>query len=299
MKILVSKTGAVSVREQIIEQVRVAIGAGELEPGDALPSVRELAKQLGIHHNTVSHAYRHLAQRGWVVMKPGAGVFVNLPDEHTALEQARDLDELINAFLAFARERGYKLQEIRERVRARMAEQPPDHYLVVEEDRALAQIIAHDLAEATGSPASACTPQELQATPGLALGAVLAVPVHALQKFPDVYPRRSAPVPVEFPRAKEFVERVRALDEPSVIAIASESMEFIEAARGLAASAAGRKHEIVECLLGPKDAPPEAADLVICDSRTRARVKARNVMVVTTLSKKSLAALRDALPGKA
>ena len=89
---------------------------------------------------------------------------------------------------------------------------------------------------------------------------------------------------------------VRALVQPSVIAIASESQEFLEAARGLTASAAGRKHEIVECLLGPKDVPPEAADLVICDSRTRARVKARHVMVVPTLSKRSLAALRDALP---
>ncbi len=296
MEIRITKSGSVPVREQILEQVRVAIGAGELKPGDALPSVRDLARRLRIHHNTVSHAYRELAERGWVTMRRGSGVYVNLRDERAALDEAKDLTELIDAFLAYARRRGHTLQEIREQVRERLASQPPDHYLVVENDRALAEILANDLAQATGVAARGCAPEELRAKPGLAIGAVLAVPIHTLQRFPDVFPKQSTRVPVEFPRPREFVARVKALAEPSVIAIVSESAEFLEAARGVIAAAAGRKHEVVECLLQPGE-EPRAADLVICDSRTAARVHAGEKVVVPTLSKASLAALKDAMPG--
>ncbi|MGH9556078.1 MAG: hypothetical protein ACRD2Y_09690, partial [Terriglobales bacterium] len=102
-------------------------------------------------------------------------------------------------------------------------------------------------------------------------------------------------VPIEFPQAREFMERVRALEQPSVIVIASHSQEFLEAARGALAAAAGRKHEICDCRLDQGESPPQAADLVVCDTHSRRKVKARAVMVVPSLSKKSLAALRDAM----
>ncbi len=298
MEIRVSRLGAVPVREQIIEQIRLLIGSGELKPGEALPSVRELARTLKIHHNTVSHAYQELSKRGWVTVRPGSGVFVNRRDERAALESAGDLDGLINAFLAYARQRGYSLQQVRARVRERMAAQPPDHYLVVEPDPSIAAMLIYDITAATGIPVSTITPHQLASTPGLAIGAVVAASVHTLQKYPDVYPSYAAVVPIEFPRSREFMEHVRALEQPSVIVIASHSQEFLEAARGALAAAAGRKHEICDCRLDQGESPPEAADLVVCDTHSRRRVKARALMVVPSLSKKSLAALRDAMPGR-
>jgi hypothetical protein len=134
--------------------------------------------------------------------------------------------------------------------------------------------------------------------PGLAIGAVVAASVRTLQKYPDAYPSFAVVVPIEFPRAQEFLERVRALDQPSVIVIASHSQEFLEAASGALAAAAGRKHEICHCRLDQGEIPPAAADLVVCDTHSRRKVKAREVMVVPSLSKKSLAALRDAMPAK-
>ncbi len=298
MEIRVSRSGAVPVREQIIEQIRLLIGSGELKPGEALPSVRELARSLKIHHNTVSHAYQQLSKRGWVAMRPGSGVFVNRRDERAALESAGDLDGLINAFLAYARQRGYSLQQVRARVRERMAAQPPDHYLVVEPDPSISAMLTYDITAATGAPVSTVTPHQLAQNPGLALGAVVAASVHTMQKYPDIYPSHAVVVPLEFPQAHEFMNRVRALEQPSVIVIASHSQEFLEAARGALAAAAGRKHEICDCRLDQGHTPPEAADLVVCDTHSRRRVKARTVMVVPSLSRKSLAALRDAMPGK-
>ncbi|MCE5230263.1 GntR family transcriptional regulator [bacterium] len=54
------------VYRQIADVIRVWLVNGELAPGDLLPTVRELAAELGVHHNTVAEAYRRLAAEGWL-----------------------------------------------------------------------------------------------------------------------------------------------------------------------------------------------------------------------------------------
>ena len=61
---------------QIQSQLERRIASGALAPGDALPSVRALAKQLRINPNTVVRAYRELEFRGLVVTRHGEGTFV-------------------------------------------------------------------------------------------------------------------------------------------------------------------------------------------------------------------------------
>jgi DNA-binding transcriptional regulator YhcF (GntR family) len=48
-----------------------------IAPGERLPSVRELARRLKVHPNTVRTPYQGMAARGWVSGKPGSGVFVS------------------------------------------------------------------------------------------------------------------------------------------------------------------------------------------------------------------------------
>jgi GntR family transcriptional regulator len=62
--------------EQIQDQVRFAVAAGRLVPGDRLPSVRGLAAQALVNPNTVAKAYRELEREGTVETRPGDGVFV-------------------------------------------------------------------------------------------------------------------------------------------------------------------------------------------------------------------------------
>ena len=62
--------------EQIAARVRVAVAAGELGPGDALPSVRSLARELRVNPATVVQAYRDLALDGFVEMRHGQGTFI-------------------------------------------------------------------------------------------------------------------------------------------------------------------------------------------------------------------------------
>ena len=61
---------------QICDGFRDQIRAGILNPGDKLPSVRELATQLTINPNTIQRSYRELELQGWVSTVPGKGCFV-------------------------------------------------------------------------------------------------------------------------------------------------------------------------------------------------------------------------------
>jgi GntR family transcriptional regulator len=61
---------------QIAQQVRQALVAGVLRPGDQLPTVKEVVTQLAINPNTVFKGYRELEREGLVEGRPGAGTFV-------------------------------------------------------------------------------------------------------------------------------------------------------------------------------------------------------------------------------
>ena len=61
---------------QIVDNFRSQIAAGILQPGDKLPSVRELATQLSINPNTIQRAYRELEMNGVIQTLPGKGCFV-------------------------------------------------------------------------------------------------------------------------------------------------------------------------------------------------------------------------------
>ena len=80
--------------EQIAARVRMAVAAGELAPGDALPSVRALARDLRVNPATVVQAYRDLATDGFVELRHGQGTFIQevpafLRDEERTAQATR------------------------------------------------------------------------------------------------------------------------------------------------------------------------------------------------------------------
>jgi DNA-binding GntR family transcriptional regulator len=62
--------------EQIVEDMADRIATGEYQPGDQLPSYRELAVDYNVSHTTIATAIRILRWRGLVVGVPGRGTFV-------------------------------------------------------------------------------------------------------------------------------------------------------------------------------------------------------------------------------
>lgn len=63
--------------EQIIEQIKAAVGAGVLKPGDALPSIRQLANDLELNSKTVAKAYKLLERDSVIEAKGYRGTYVH------------------------------------------------------------------------------------------------------------------------------------------------------------------------------------------------------------------------------
>jgi GntR family transcriptional regulator len=103
----------VPLYEQIATRVRVAVASGELLPGDALPSVRQLASSARVNPATVVQAYRELESDGFVEMRQGAGTFVRRiePDDRSK-ERLNQATRLVRSTLAEAARLGLNAQEI-------------------------------------------------------------------------------------------------------------------------------------------------------------------------------------------
>ena len=76
MDIIISNTSGVPIYEQIEEQIKSLIMTGELAAGDALPSMRILAKELKISVITTKRAYEDLERDGYIESVVGKGSFV-------------------------------------------------------------------------------------------------------------------------------------------------------------------------------------------------------------------------------
>jgi GntR family transcriptional regulator len=76
MKIVISNHSGTPIYEQIKDQIKEAILAGELKPDDMLPSIRQLARDLKISVITTTRAYNDLEEEGFIVSVQGKGSFV-------------------------------------------------------------------------------------------------------------------------------------------------------------------------------------------------------------------------------
>jgi GntR family transcriptional regulator len=90
---------------QISDGLRALLVEGRFAPGDQLPTVRQLAVDLGVHHNTVAQAYRALAEEAWLELARGRGATVrdrSAPRATAAVRQSwtRRLAELVAQGLA-------------------------------------------------------------------------------------------------------------------------------------------------------------------------------------------------------
>jgi GntR family transcriptional regulator len=68
---------ALPIYRQIIDQIRRAVAAGQLAPGDQLPSVRDLAARLLVNPNTVARVYRDLERDGLLETRRGQGTYIS------------------------------------------------------------------------------------------------------------------------------------------------------------------------------------------------------------------------------
>ncbi len=115
MDIILSNASGKPIYEQIADQVKEQIMSGALSAGDALPSMRLLAKELRISVITTKRAYEELERDGFLENVPGKGCFV-APQNRELLREAqlRKVEEKLSQAVEEARKGAFPLEELHE-----------------------------------------------------------------------------------------------------------------------------------------------------------------------------------------
>jgi GntR family transcriptional regulator len=109
---------AVPIWKQIEDSLRRMVAAGALAPGAPVPSVRDLARDLGVNPATVSKAYQGLCDAGVLEVRRGAGTFVSgTPPARLRGERTRELKEAASRYVSVAATIGADVEEALDQVR--------------------------------------------------------------------------------------------------------------------------------------------------------------------------------------
>lgn len=125
MELIIRNVTNQPIYDQIFCQIKAQIIAGQLRPGEALPSIRALAKDLKISVITTKRAYDELEAQGLIDTVPGRGCFVaegNL--ELIREQQLRELEGHLSAAAALAKSCGLSREELAEMLRLLSEEEP-------------------------------------------------------------------------------------------------------------------------------------------------------------------------------
>ncbi len=114
---------ATPIYRQVVDQVRLAVAAGDLSAGDPLPSVRMLAEQLVVNPNTVARAFGDLVRDGVIESRHGQGVFIAAKRKVFADdERDRRLSAVLDGLLSEAAALDFSAAEVRAAVDRRLKE---------------------------------------------------------------------------------------------------------------------------------------------------------------------------------
>ncbi|MGX6978246.1 GntR family transcriptional regulator [Vagococcus elongatus] len=113
MKIIINNSLMIPIYEQVVEQIKKQIIEGRLSDGEALPSVRSLAKELRISALTVKKAYDFLEQEGFISTVHGKGSYVNdLNPTILVEEQKKEIEDELETLIKRARLVGLSDEEL-------------------------------------------------------------------------------------------------------------------------------------------------------------------------------------------
>lgn len=102
MDLLLEPKNGISLHQQIVSQLEGAILTGRLQPGERLPSVRDLSKQLSVNPLTVGKVYLTLEQKKLIVTQWGKGSFVAGQIRSPKAKSEKHLELLVERFLTSA-----------------------------------------------------------------------------------------------------------------------------------------------------------------------------------------------------
>ena len=115
MDIIISNSSNDPIYLQIVNQIKASIMNGELSPGDALPSMRNLAMQMRVSLITTKRAYEELERDGFIETYTGKGSFVKAQNaEFLKEENLRQIEKLLGEAVDKAKMSGVTPEELRD-----------------------------------------------------------------------------------------------------------------------------------------------------------------------------------------
>lgn len=113
MEIILTNTSTKPIYEQITSQIKEMILKGELKPGDPMPSMRKLAKDLHVSVITTQRAYDDLVKDGFIITIPAKGTFVSAENQDFIREEnLRKIEDLLTTTCELAKQNGLTLEEL-------------------------------------------------------------------------------------------------------------------------------------------------------------------------------------------
>jgi DNA-binding transcriptional regulator YhcF (GntR family) len=299
MDIVLKRKGGVPLHDQLLAQLELRILGGALAPGQRLPSVRALARRLGLHPNTVSAAYRDLEKAGQVELRRGAGVYVRA-GAPASLDEARGLDEIIRLALGAAFRQGHSGPAIRAALERWLKAAPPERVVVVDPQRETVELVTDEVRTALGVPAAGCTLEDLQDEPSLLSGALaVTFPYHAA-KVARIVPEAAVEV-VHVEGPNEERQTILSLPAGATVLIVSRSPVVLKFSAALVGGLRGDE-VLVETRLVSRRAEwrrlVPAADVVLADVLSAPAVREarpRRLRELKLLGPADLARIRAAL----
>ncbi len=115
MDIIISNSSSDPIYLQIVNQIKAMIMSGELSPGDALPSMRNLAMQMRVSLITTKRAYEELERDGFIETYTGKGSFVKAQNAELLREEnLKQIEKLLTEAVDKARMSGVSNDEMKE-----------------------------------------------------------------------------------------------------------------------------------------------------------------------------------------
>lgn len=294
MKIWLTKNSEVSVRDQLMTQITIGIASGDLALGEKLPSTREISRRFQIHSNTVSNAYQELTEQGWLEFRPGSGFYVRENKNGNFLNQ---LDQLITHFFQTANKQGFTVSDIQNRLAHFFEIQPPDHFLVIETDHALREILMSEMSDNLDFKVTGTSFEDFQLNPP-PIGAVLVALFDETVKINSVLSPHKPAIFLKTTSASDSMMGQAKPTENDLIAVVSGWDRFLLLAKTMLLAANIEAESLMirstrepDWEQGLKD-----ASLIICDSLTAKQLQpTQQVRVFRLIAESSLQALKQTI----
>ncbi|NOT48738.1 MAG: GntR family transcriptional regulator [Acidobacteria bacterium] len=295
MKFWITKNAEVSVRAQIVTQIRLGVASRDLSAGEKLPSTRELARRFGIHANTVSAAYRELALESLVEFRKGSGVFV--AENASRESRPKSINSLFTDFLGLALASGFSRTEIESEIDLWRHSGTRKKLVLVESDLGLRSIIEEEIGSLLDRQVGSISLDEFLSG-DYDKGAVLVALFDEKEKMRPVLSPDQKAVFIDVNSVPHALIGSERPDKTKLIAVVSGWKQFVGFARIYLLAAKIDPEALIVRSTSEKgwQAGLESAAVIICDSFAAKHFpKDRRVRIFRLIKESSIEDLKHAL----